>query len=94
MCCFSLILSAIADAVKHWQEVKVQGELEETNNEEEDIYADARLVEVMDTNSHVILCTMFDIKGTHVSVYAIAPCKYRNVTYIYNLVSAYTIVQT
>ena len=49
------ILSAIAGAVKHWQEVKVQGELEETNNEEEDIYADARLVEVMDTKGSLHL---------------------------------------
>lgn len=38
--------TAIAEAVEEWQKLKEQGKLEGEGEEEEDIYAEARMVDV------------------------------------------------
>ena len=50
---------AIAEAVEEWQKLKEQGKLEgEGEGEEEDIYAEARMVDVS-----------VEFKGTHYQMY-------------------------
>ena len=48
-----MIVTAIAESVAEWQKLKEEGKLGTEEEEEEDIYAKARMADVSQTHTHV-----------------------------------------